>query len=96
MIAKILVITAFLVLLMYVLLPRRGPAVMAPSRERRAFAALCLAAVLLLLASAACAAFWLGSLSAGGQGSRVLLPTAAVLLALALACGLGALLKRNR
>lgn len=95
MIAKILIITAFLVLLMYVLLPKRVTARSAASAGGRTFIVLCLAAVALLSAAGICVAFWLGSVSAGSAGNRVLLPMAAVLLVLALACGLAALFKRS-
>lgn len=95
MIGKLLVIVAFLVLLMYVVLPRRGPLAASPGAQQRAYVILLLAAVGLLVAACACVAFWLGELSSGSQDRSTLLPVAGVLLALSLACGGAALLKRR-
>jgi len=98
MIAKILVVAAFLVLLMYVVLPRRAPRpawpAAAPRQGRRAFAVLCVAAVLLLVMAVLCAAFWMGTLAGGEAGDTTLLRVAAVLFTSAAACALAAFLKR--
>ncbi|SAI71776.1 Uncharacterised protein [Bordetella ansorpii] len=97
MIAKILVIVAFLVLLMYVVLPKRGVLAAPPGTDQRTYTALLLTAVVMLIASLCCVAFWLGQASSGaGQERSTLLPIAGVLLAVSVACAGVALLKRRR
>ncbi|MCW0208986.1 MAG: preprotein translocase subunit TatB [Achromobacter sp.] len=84
--------------------PRRGPAAApyAPARPRRpAFVALCVAAAISTVASLLSVVLWMGSVAGGvtGGGYRgeadFLLPVAGSLLALAVACAVGAFLKRR-
>lgn len=97
MIGKILVIVAFLVLLMYVVLPRRGVLAAPPGTDQRTYTALLLTALVMLIAAVCCVAFWLGQVSSGtGQERSTLLPVAGVLFAVSVACAGMALLKRRR
>lgn len=74
----------------------------APARPRRpAFVALCVAAAIATVASLLSVVLWMGSVAGGvtGGGYRgeadFLLPVAGSLLALAVACAVGAFLKRR-
>jgi len=96
MLGKLLVLIAFVVLLMYAVLPRGGRAATAPGPARRTFFVLLLAAAALLAAAIGCLAFWLGERWAGtGHENTTLLPVAGVLFALSLACAGVAQLKRR-
>ena len=101
---KILVLLAVAAGLVYLIRqPRRGQAAGATPRRARkpAFVALCVGAALSLLASLMSAVLWMGAVAGGvtGGGYRgqadYLLPVAGCLLALAVACAVGAFLKRR-
>lgn len=103
---KILVLLAVAAGLVYLIKqPRRGAAAgpLHATRTRRkpAFVALCVGAALSLLASLMSAVLWMGPVAGGvtGGGYRgqadYLLPVAGCLLALAVACAVGAFFKRG-
>ncbi|MFG0233228.1 preprotein translocase subunit TatB [Achromobacter sp. 413638] len=103
---KILVLLAVAAGLVYLIRqPRRGQAAgafhAAPARRKPAFVALCVGAALSLLASLMSAVLWMGAVAGGvtGGGYRgqadYLLPVAGCLLALAVACAVGAFFKRR-
>ncbi|MDQ8034349.1 MAG: preprotein translocase subunit TatB [Bordetella sp.] len=100
MIAKFLMIIAFLVLFMYVVLPRRGVANQAASRARRLFIALCAASVGALSGSLIALVGWLGANANAAPGQRsggdALLGLSALLLVISLGCAVGAMMKRVR
>ena len=103
---KILVLLAVAAGLVYLIKqPRRGQAAGASRRAARrkpAFVALCVGAALSLLASLMSAVLWMGAVAGGvtGGGYRgqadYLLPVSGCLLALAVACAVGAFLRRGR
>ena len=102
---KILVLLAVAAGLVYLIKqPRRGQAAGAftPRRRKPAFVALCVGAALSLLASLMSAVLWMGAVAGGvtGGGYRgqadYLLPVSGCLLALAVACAVGAFLRRGR
>ncbi|MBO1111610.1 hypothetical protein [Bordetella petrii] len=102
MLVKLLVIVVFIVLLMYVVLPKRR-AVPAPARAGRlTVTLLACAGVLLFILALFCALLWLGGISGavagagdvlGGTG---LLRIAGLLLVLSIVCAIAALMKRPR
>ncbi|CAB3683241.1 Uncharacterised protein [Achromobacter denitrificans] len=74
----------------------------APARPRRpAFVALCIAAAISAVAALLTVVLWMGSVAGGVTGSGYhgeadfLLPVSGSLLALAIACAVGAFLKRR-
>lgn len=102
---KILVLLAVAAGLVYLIKqPRRGaagPLHATRTRRKPAFVALCVGAALSLLASLMSAVLWMGPVAGGvtGGGYRgqadYLLPVAGCLLALAVACAVGAFFKRG-
>ncbi|OZI53561.1 hypothetical protein [Bordetella genomosp. 5] len=97
MIVKFLLIIAFLVLVMYVVLPRRG-ANQPVDRARRLFIALCAGSVGALTGSLITLVLWLGT-NAGptdshGGGGDALLGLSGLLLVISLGCAVGAMMKR--
>ncbi|MGY6269521.1 preprotein translocase subunit TatB [Achromobacter denitrificans] len=105
MIFKILMLLLIAAGLVYWIKQPRGvqpAAPYAPARPRRpAFIALCIAAAISAVAALLTAILWMGSVAGGvtGGGYRgeadFLLPVSGSLLALAVACGVGAFLKRR-
>ncbi|KGD87874.1 preprotein translocase subunit TatB [Achromobacter sp. RTa] len=105
MIFKILMLLLVVAGLVYWIKQPRGvqaAAPYAPARPRRpAFVALCVAAAISAVAAALSVVLWMGSVAGGvtGGGYRgeadFLLPVAGSLLALAVACAVGAFLKRR-
>lgn len=100
MIVKFLLIIAFLVLVMYVVLPRRGANEPA-SRARRLFIALCAGSVGALTGSLISVVLWMGASASvasgsgrGGGGSDALLGLSALLLVISIGCAVGAMIKR--
>ena len=100
---KILVLLAVAAGLVYLIKqPRRGQAAGARRAGKPAFVALCVGAALSLLASLMSAVLWMGAVAGGvtGGGYRgqadYLLPVSGCLLALAVACAVGAFLRRGR
>ncbi|WP_343499525.1 preprotein translocase subunit TatB [Achromobacter denitrificans] len=73
----------------------------APAPRRPAFVALCIAAAISAVAALLTAVLWMGSVAGGVTGSGYhgeadfLLPVSGSLLALAIACAVGAFLKRR-
>lgn len=107
MIFKILILLLVVAGLIYwIKQPRRhppgSPYAYAPARPRRpAFIALCIATALSTIGALATSIIWMGSVANGvtGGGYRgeqdFLLPVAGSLAALAVACAVGAFLKRR-
>lgn len=106
MIIKILMLAAVVAALFYMVMqPRRGRAGYqggaAPARRAPLFIALCLATALALTGALVTAVLWMGSVAGGVTGggyhgeADFLLTIAGVLLAMAVACGVGAFLKRK-
>ncbi|MFJ1298423.1 preprotein translocase subunit TatB [Pseudomonadota bacterium AL_CKDN230030165-1A_HGKHYDSX7] len=97
MIVKFLLVIAFLVLVMYVVLPRRGANEPA-SRARRLFIALCAGSVGALSGSLITLVLWLGATTGPAVGHRgggdALLGLSALLLVISLGCAVGAMMKR--
>jgi len=102
MLVKLLIIAVFIVLLMYVVLPKRRMPPATPRAGRLMLTLLACAAVLLFILALFCALLWLGGISGtvtgGGEvlGGTGLLRIAALLLLLSIACGLAVLFKRRR
>ncbi|WP_025136015.1 hypothetical protein [Achromobacter sp. DH1f] len=106
MIFKILMLAAVVAALFYMVMPpRRGrggyAAGPAPVRRSPLFIALCLAAALGLSGALITAVIWMGSVAGGVTGggyhgeADFLLTIAGALLAIAIACGVGAFFKRR-
>ncbi|WP_263910831.1 preprotein translocase subunit TatB [Achromobacter sp. 79A6] len=106
MIFKILMLAAVVAALFYMVMqPRRGRggygAGPAPVRRSPLFIALCLAAALGLSGALITAVIWMGSVAGGVTGggyhgeADFLLTIAGALLAIAIACGVGAFFKRR-
>lgn len=102
MIVKILMLAAVVAALFYMVMqPRRGGYGAPPARRTPLFIALCLAAALSVTGALVTAVLWMGSVAGGvtGGGYRgeadFLLTIAGALLAFAVACGVGAFLKRK-
>lgn len=104
MIVKILMLAAVVAALFYMVMqPRRGRGGYGAPPARRAplFIALCLAAALSVTGALVTAVLWMGSVAGGVTGggyhgeADFLLTIAGALLAFAVACGVGAFLKRK-
>ena len=106
MIVKILMLAAVVAALFFMMMqPRRGRGGYAtgpaPVRRTPLFIALCLATALALTGTLVTAVIWMGSVAGGVTGggyhgeADFLLTIAAALLAIAVACGVGAFLKRK-
>ncbi|WP_063570036.1 hypothetical protein [Achromobacter ruhlandii] len=106
MIVKILMLAAVVAALFFMVMqPRRGRAGgatgPAPARRTPLFIALCLATALALTGTLVTAVIWMGSVAGGVTGggyhgeADFLLTIAGALLAIAVACGVGAFLKRK-
>lgn len=104
MIFKILMLLLVVAGLIYWIKQPRGvqPVAYAPARPRRpAFIALCIAAAIAAIAALLTAVLWMGSVAGGvtGGGYRgeadFLLPVSGALLALSVACAIGAFFKRR-
>lgn len=106
MIFKILMLAAVVAGLFYLVMqPRRGRSGFngspAPVRRSPLFIALCVAAALGLSGALITAVIWMGSVASGVTGggyhgqADFLLTIAGALLAIAIACGVGAFFKRR-
>jgi hypothetical protein len=108
MIVKILMLAAVVAALFFMVMqPRRGrgrggyATGPAPARRTPLFIALCLATALALTGTLVTAVIWMGSVAGGVTGggyhgeADFLLTIAGALLAIAVACGVGAFLKRK-
>lgn len=102
MLVKLLIIAVFIVLLLYVVLPKRRVPTAAPRAGRLMLTLLASAAVLLFILALFCALLWLGGIAGvvagsgdvlGGTG---LLRIAGLLLVLSIGCAIAALMKRPR
>jgi len=102
MLVKLLVIAVFIVLVLYVLLPKRRT-VAAPARAGRlVLTLLASAGVLLFILALFCALLWLGGIAGvvtgGGEvlGGTGLLRIAGLLLVLSIVCGVAVVFKLRR
>lgn len=106
MILKILMLAAVVAALFYMVMqPRRARGgyhgAAAPVRRAPLFIALCLATALSITGALVTAVLWMGSVASGVTGggyhgeADFLLTIAGALLAIAVACGVGAFLKRK-
>ena len=105
MIFKILMLLLVVAGLVYWIRQPRGvqaAAPYAPARPRRpAFVALCVAAAIAAIAALLTAVLWMGSVAGGVTGggyhgeADFLLPVSGALLALSVACAVGAFFKRR-
>lgn len=104
MIVKILMLAAVVAALFFMVMQPcrgRGGHATGPARRTPLFIALCLATALALTGTLVTAVIWMGSVAGGVTGggyhgeADFLLTIAGALLAIAVACGVGAFLKRK-